>query len=282
MQPKYTVIIPTLNRAYSLWKAIQSVVSQTYPYWQLLVVDGGSTDNTQKLISSMHDPRVKLVDNPDDTGVASARNFGLKYSDTEYVGYLDSDDYVYPNWLEVIDRHIESNTDKVLFMPNKNFVVQQVDDQNKVIRVFKEDILHKEPFSSEKVIQLDTECDTNGMVHRLDAIESVGLWNEELKLYEDFEFLLRFIEIFPDGIHFVPQVLVAYTRTYGKDSLCSTASYKLLVECLEQVHAMHGQKAFLKDQTWYPKLVDKYRERAKEEFETGLTILDHLIEKYSN
>lgn len=280
MNPKYTIIIPTYNRAYSLWRAIQSVVSQTYINWLLYVVDGGSTDGTERLVNEFQDHRITFLPNPHDTGVASARNFALTQVTTDYVGYLDSDDVVYPHWLEVMDQHIQENPDKVLFMPNKLHTMRQIDENFRTIQIFKQGILHDQPYTPQRVVNLSCENDTNGLIHQTATINTVGLWNEELPLYEDYEFMLRFVEKHPNGFHFVPQVLGEYTRTYGKDSLCSGATYQELVDCLKTVYRMHGHKPFMKSQRWYPALVEKYQDRAEQEKRGETSILTHLVEKY--
>lgn len=278
---KYSIIIPTKNRAYCLRKAINSILSQAYTDFELLVVDGNSTDDTTKLVNSYEDKRIRLISNENDNGVASARNKGIKESTGEYVGYLDSDDFVYNNWLESVDKYIISNPNKILFMPNKNYSVKQVDDNGKLLRVFKEELLFEKPPTPNDIVNLNIQCDTNGMVHKRAVIEKMGFWNDSLKLYEDFEFLLRFVEYYPDGFQFIPEVLVSYSRVYGKNSLCSKAKYQDLVDSLEKIYLLHGQKSIMKNQTWYPKLVNKFKKMAKDENEHGKTILNHLLEKYS-
>lgn len=278
---KYSIIIPTKNRAYCLWRAINSVLSQTINDFELLVVDGGSTDDTTKLVNIYEDQRIRFVINENDCGVASARNKGLKEAKGDYIGYLDSDDFVYSNWLSTIDNCVNSKPEKKLFMPNKNFSVRQVDSNGKLIKIFKEELLFEKPPTVEDIANLKIQCDTNGMIHTRSIIEIMGSWNENLKLYEDFEFLLRFVESYPDGFQFVPETLVSYSRVYGKNSLCSKAKYQDLVDNLETVYQLHRNKPMLAKQTWYPKLVDKFKEMTKNEEENGVSILDHLRKKYS-
>lgn len=282
MDPKYSIIIPTRNRAYSIWKAISSVVNQNYKNWELLVVDGNSTDDTEKLVNSFEDERIHFIPNPNDTGVASARNKGVIEARGKYIGYLDSDDFVLKNWLFEMDQYIAKHPDKVLYMPNKNYCIKLVDNKNKTLEILhKSKLFNNTAFTVKNIIDLKIQCDTNGMIHTKKSIDKVGQWNTDLSLYEDFEFLLRFAESFPRQIAYVPKVLVSYTRAYGKDSLCSTATYSKLVENLEKVFRLHGHKEFLKDQTWYPQVKNKYQEMAKKEKLTGYGILDRIIEKYS-
>lgn len=278
---RYSIIIPTYNRCYSIGRTILSLLAQTYADFEILVIDGNSTDDTVKLIHSINDSRIKYFLNKNDKGVAHARNVGIDLATGKYIAYLDSDDIVYHDWLETMNRHIDTHPQKVLFMPNKNFRVVEVDKNNKLRNVFIEEILFEEfLFSEETIRNLQIQCDTNGMIHKKAAIKRVGLWNQTLKLYEDFEFLLRFVEKFPDKLHFVPQVLVLYTRAYGKDSLCSKANYRVLIESLEKVWKLHGHKKLLADTTWYETLTEKYKKYAKREKLEGITILDHIRKKY--
>ena len=282
LTPKYSIIVPTKNRAYCIWRAILSIVNQSFKDWELLVIDGGSSDETEKLVNEFDDKRIRFIPNPDDTGVASARNKGIKESNGYFIGYLDSDDFVYLNWLAEMDKYIKRQPRKVLFMPNKLFTLKLVDDSNNTVKIFSQEKLFTKPiFSAKSIINLKVQCDTNGMIHSKESIQKVGLWNTNLSLYEDFEYLLRFVEYYPKGICFVPKKLVAYTRAYGKDSLCSSATYNKLVRNIEIIYKLHGHKKFLKKQTWYPQLRDKYKTMSESEKKTGHGILDHIIEKYS-
>jgi glycosyltransferase involved in cell wall biosynthesis len=90
---KVSVVIPTYNRAYCLPAAIGSLQAQTYPHWEALVIDDGSTDGTADLVRSMAaaDPRVRYLPQKNG-GVSAARNAGLRVADGEWAAFLDSDD----------------------------------------------------------------------------------------------------------------------------------------------------------------------------------------------
>jgi glycosyltransferase involved in cell wall biosynthesis len=90
---RVSVIIPTYNRAYSLGAAVGSLQRQTYPDWEALVIDDGSTDDTAAVITRMQaeDSRIKRHYQPN-RGVSAARNAGLKLAAGEWIGFLDSDD----------------------------------------------------------------------------------------------------------------------------------------------------------------------------------------------
>jgi glycosyltransferase involved in cell wall biosynthesis len=94
------VIIPTFNRAKTLDRAIQSVLNQTYKNYKLLIVDDGSTDNTQELLSrySVH-PMITILKQTNQ-GVSAARNLGVRNSNSPWISFLDSDDEWLPHKLE--------------------------------------------------------------------------------------------------------------------------------------------------------------------------------------
>ena len=90
---KVSVVIPTYNRAYCLGATIGSLQAQTYPHWEALIVDDGSSDGTAELVRSLSaaDARVKYFPQKN-AGVSAARNAGLRAVDGEWAAFLDSDD----------------------------------------------------------------------------------------------------------------------------------------------------------------------------------------------
>ena len=77
-----SIIIPTYNRADSLKKSVASVLEQTYPWFELIIVDDGSTDNTKELVESFGDNRIRYYYAGLNQGAAAARNYGLENSFT--------------------------------------------------------------------------------------------------------------------------------------------------------------------------------------------------------
>ena len=92
--PTVSVIIPTYNRAHLVGRAIQSVLNQTYQDFELIVVDDGSTDNTDEVIKEFQqkDNRIIYLKHDRNKGGSAARNTGIKASKGEYIAFQDSDD----------------------------------------------------------------------------------------------------------------------------------------------------------------------------------------------
>jgi glycosyltransferase involved in cell wall biosynthesis len=101
VSPLISVVIPTYNRVLLLQKAIASVLEQTYTNWELIIVDDGSTDDTQALVSSLKDSRIHLMALPHNGNIASLRNAGVKAGSGEWIAFLDSDDEWVSNKLEI-------------------------------------------------------------------------------------------------------------------------------------------------------------------------------------
>lgn len=91
-QPLVSVVLPTYNRAVTLERAVQSVLSQSYANLELLVVDDGSKDNTAEVMQTITDPRVRYLPMDRNRGASAARNHGLKAARGKYVAFQDSDD----------------------------------------------------------------------------------------------------------------------------------------------------------------------------------------------
>ena len=114
-EPLISVIIPVYNVAQYVKEAIDSVINQTYKKLEIIVIDDGSTDESGKICDSYAaDPRVKVI-HQKNKGLSGARNTGLDVMTGDVVAFLDSDDYYYPNMLEIMAAEmIRSDADIVI------------------------------------------------------------------------------------------------------------------------------------------------------------------------
>ncbi len=100
-RPLVSVIIPTWNRCHLVQELIASVVAQTYPNWELIVVDDGSTDGTVEELRKLKEPRLRVVATKHVGSAAVSRNLGIGEANGEWIAFLDSDDLWVPEKLEV-------------------------------------------------------------------------------------------------------------------------------------------------------------------------------------
>ena len=104
--PIITVVITCYNQGKYLREAIESVLAQSYEYCEIIIVDDGSTDHTKFVVDGY--PQVKYIYQVNQ-GVSSARNTGIEHSNGEFICFLDADDWLLPNGLEINLQHIEEN-----------------------------------------------------------------------------------------------------------------------------------------------------------------------------
>jgi glycosyltransferase involved in cell wall biosynthesis len=104
MNPLLSIIIPTYNRAHLIGETLESIVNQTYTNWECIVVDDGSTDNTELILNEFikKDSRFSYYKRPESRkkGANSCRNYGFEVSKGDWIKWFDSDDILFPNAFE--------------------------------------------------------------------------------------------------------------------------------------------------------------------------------------
>jgi glycosyltransferase involved in cell wall biosynthesis len=118
----FSIVIPTFNRARKLQKALDSVLSQTYQNYEILIIDDGSTDSTRSIVEEYKDKRVRYFWMPNSGAPARPRNKGILEANFEWISFLDSDDIWYPNKLEEVSKHIDAK-DKFQCICHDEYVV---------------------------------------------------------------------------------------------------------------------------------------------------------------
>lgn len=109
-QPLVSVVIPTYNHAHFLGRALQSVLDQTYPNWEVIVIDNHSEDNTDQVIQSFNDSRITTLKIHNNGIIAASRNAGIRAAKGDWIAFLDSDDLWYPQKLDIALKGIAEDT----------------------------------------------------------------------------------------------------------------------------------------------------------------------------
>lgn len=108
-----SVIIPTYNHSEFIGKALQSVIDQTYTNWEAIVIDNHSDDDTDSVINSFVDPRIKLLKIHNNGVIAASRNMGIQHARGVWIAFLDSDDCWYPKKLDRCIQELERGYDLI-------------------------------------------------------------------------------------------------------------------------------------------------------------------------
>lgn len=185
---KFSIITPTYNRGKFLHTCVNSVLNQEYSNWELIIVDDGSTDNTEEIIKSFNDNRIKYYHKENEER-SVARNFGIKKANGDYLLFLDSDDFL-P--LDALTKLFQS----VSAIGDNNAVVISV--SNKFIQKGKSDLFRKSIKSGDtatSILAKNGVITVNQCAHR-SCFEN-NLFDERFTLWEDTHLWLRLIQQFP-------------------------------------------------------------------------------------
>jgi len=204
-EPVVSIVIPTRNRLRFLQEAVESVRRQTYPNWELIVVDDCSEDDTWAWLSSLHDPFIRPVSLERHSERSAARNRGFANVRGEFVLFLDDDDRLDPRALERLVR----------VLPRHPHTVAVVG-----ARVVFDERGHRRRVSHTRIplvcgvwreVLLGWAAISGQVLFRRGVLAEVGGWNERLTYAEDHELLLRVSRRGP--IAFVPHT-VLYNRVH--------------------------------------------------------------------
>jgi len=181
-KPMISIIIATYNAGIYLQLCLDSIAVQRNEYLELIIIDGGSTDNTIEIIEKNHKQINYWISEPD-RGIYDAWNKGLKNVSGEWVMFLGADDQLVPDAIESYTTLIKSiNADnKVDFISSQ---VQMIDEKGKDIRV------KGWPFAWPLFLKEMTIAHT-GSLHSIKLFEEYGNFDIAYKIVGDYEFLLR-------------------------------------------------------------------------------------------
>jgi glycosyltransferase involved in cell wall biosynthesis len=222
-RPVVTVVIPTFNRAAIVGRAIRSVLGQTCQDWELIVVDDGSTDGTEPVVTAFSDNRIKYVRHDRKLGGGAARNTGIRCAQGEYVAFLDSDD----EWLpEKIQKELEvfQSSDPAVGLVYTGKMM--LDETGRVLEI-------RMPTKSGWVYEALLDGNFIGSCSRVavkkQAVERVAGFDETLVAHQDWDLWLRVARV--SSVAFVPNCLVK--RHLGSGQI--TGSLRRICEGRERI-----------------------------------------------
>jgi glycosyltransferase involved in cell wall biosynthesis len=185
----FSIIIPTYNRAHFIDKTIDSLLKQQYTNYEIIVVDDGSTDNTEAVVKKYVSPNFTYVKKQNGER-AVARNFGAAMAKGEYINFFDSDDLAYPNHLEEASKLINKHQDPEWFHLSfvtatpEGVITRQMDNNTNPT------LNHQ--------LYLGNSLSCNGVFIRKDiALQHTFNEDRQLSASEDYELWCRLAARFP-------------------------------------------------------------------------------------
>lgn len=204
-----SVIIPLYNKEKAISNTIQSVLNQTYTDFELIIIDDGSTDKSSTIAKEYVkvDQRIKYY-RKDNGGVSSARNLGVQLSQSQWITFLDADDELLPNNLEVLTNliskfKVQIATANFYTFDGKQKTPRINDSHNeKVIDNFIKAMIKKEAYFGPGATIFNK------------SILGEKPYNENLSRYEDAEFELNLFNRYPIAISTTPVII--YHREFAE------------------------------------------------------------------
>ena len=260
MDISFSVITPTYNRGYILWETIQSIQKQSWPYWELLIIDDGSTDETRKVIREFQtDPRIHYF-HKKNGGSSSARNLGLEKASCDIITYVDSDDLIFSDYLLIAKEHFERHPEKTFALVNGNFKIE---------------IYNKDGFI-EKSEQIGLSYPRNptiqnfydwkmkilagtGCFHKRNVFDKHKVRWRNVSPVEDLEFLMQLSRVDPEGFMYIPQVCYEYKQRYGKDGLYANALSSHWEESIKKIYELHKDDPLMTHPELYLEKFSQYQ-----------------------
>lgn len=216
MNPLISVIIPVFNAAKYVEKCLISLINQTYKNLEIIVINDGSIDNSENIIREIkkNDSRIILI-NQGNGGVSFARNNGLKKASGDYIVFVDADDYVECDYVEVLYNSIKKNSTDIAIC---NFVINNENYRKK--NNLETKLLNSEDATINMLLANDFDSSVCCKLIKSDIAKS-ELFCEKLLIAED---LLYYYNIFKkcDNISYVNKICYHYMQ--NENGAISTVS----------------------------------------------------------
>ena len=202
--PLVSAVIPTYNRASLVVRAINSVLAQTLQDIEIIVVDDASSDDTESVVKSLTDSRIKYIRHPTNRNGSAARNTGIKAATGQYVALLDSDDRWLPNHLATKINYLQTNSCQGVF---GSYYIYYSDELIREIRC-------QQPHDcslAEYILSGKGDTRTSTFVFETDAIQKI-LFDESLGKHQDWDLAIRFAQIYQLNCEQNSTVIAHYDR----------------------------------------------------------------------
>ena len=260
INPFFSIVIPTYNRAAFIGITLDSVLTQTYPHLEILVVDDGSKDNTAEVVGCCTDPRLRYY-SKENGERGMARNYGLAQATGQYVLFLDSDDRFHPEHLATLHHKIEE-------LKQPNFIAAKYDFDRNGVRVDSDMVTLAEGWYG-----LDTFVKGNALACNICVRrENPNLYRfEEDRRYaavEDWMFMLENTQ--QDRVYLVDAVTLTMNdhdqRSMRSDNTALVGRLQLALKwMLRRVALSPAQRRVLTGRVYYLCAIHAYADRHRAE-----------------
>ena len=232
--PKLSILMPAYNEEKYIEQALKSLLMQTYKDFEVVVVDDGSTDETENIVKKLisKDYRIKYFKTPHQ-GIAAVRNFALsKASASHYIAWLDADDYISPLTYQTQIEFLENNPKIDVVGANFNLVFNML--------IIKAKEVSKNPNSIQNLSKIRYHCPC--LLYRKKVIDEISYFRPFEKYGEDSDFFYRVLEKF--NIVNIDSYLYYYRR---HNNNITNSRFKVFIMILIAQLSFYARKKIKKD-----------------------------------
>ncbi|MBR2475739.1 MAG: glycosyltransferase [Bacteroidaceae bacterium] len=226
-----TIVTPSYNQGQFIEDTITSVLNQTYKNIQYIVVDGASTDNTMEVVERYRD-KIDIIISEKDKGQTDAINKGFKLAKGELVGWINSDDMLYPYCVEEIVKLYKQNPEGAIYYGSK---LEAIDSNNNHIK-FRINNME----SRQRLLRKDYDVLQPGSFYKKNILEKVNYLDESIHYCMDLDLFLKLLE--HGTLHSVDDKPLAKFRKW-EEAKSATGRTKFIKNIRERLY-LHGAKFY--------------------------------------
>lgn len=244
--PKFSVVISVFNKENYIAETLKSVLAQTFTDFEVVILNDGSTDNSEAEILKFKDPRIRYF-SKENQGASAGRNFTIQQAEANYIALMDADDYWYPFYLEEQNRLLTEFPNESVFATATEIKRNRKTFKNSYsTQTFGKDSILVDYFQAS---QLDSVLLSISTVLKKTIFENVGWYDPKIKSGEDTDLYVRIGLKYK--VVFSPKVCATYI--IRKNSLFQS------VKNLEEKANFEAYEIFEKDNPALKKFLDLNR-----------------------
>jgi len=236
-----SVIMPTYTRNKIITESIQSVLDQSFQDFELIIVNDGGPNDVEQVIRSFDSPKIKYFRLQKNGGVARARNEAILRAEGKYIVYLDDDDIQYPNHLHSVYNALNNPRYKIVYT-NTRAIIGIIENDKFYPKEFS--FIWKHKFDR-NLLAKHLWFGTNAFAHEKSILNEIGMFNEDFRISQDYEFFLRCAEKY--SFKHVNKFTAEWRRKHDNRTITNQVGSYFFGELNQHYYAyFKGKIAFLK------------------------------------